>query len=265
MAAREHTYSEFFWNWTGSQEMRSPYPEATKIDRPTLPSGSRVYAIGDVHGRVDLLQETFAKIDRHRNSYPIDNPMEVLLGDYIDRGPSSFDVIELLSTRVRDGTICLKGNHEVFLENFLQDPGILASWKHCGGLETLVSYGLEPPSNPSSKAVEKLATALANRLPEHHHKFLISLPLCFTLGDYFFVHAGVRPGIDLSFQSADDLLWIRDDFLNYEGSFGKVVVHGHTPVSEPEIRNNRINLDTGAFASGNLTCAVFEDDQIMFL
>jgi serine/threonine protein phosphatase 1 len=230
-----------------------------------MPPGTRVYAVGDVHGRLDLLQETLVKIDRHRAAYPIAKSIEVLLGDYIDRGPSSFDVIELLSSRVREGTICLKGNHEAFLLNFLQAPSVLTTWQHCGGLETLLSYGIEPPLKPSAKEQEKLAGLLANRLPAHQYNFLISLPLCFTLGDYFFVHAGVRPGIDLTCQSAEDLLWIRNDFLSYEGSFGKIVVHGHTPVSEPEIYDNRINLDTGAFATGNLTCAVFEDDRIMFL
>jgi diadenosine tetraphosphatase ApaH/serine/threonine PP2A family protein phosphatase len=117
----------------------------------------------------------------------------------------------------------------------------------------------------SSKDQEDLAAALADRLPAQHHNFLTALPLSLAVGDYFFVHAGVRPGIALSKQRAKDLLWIREEFLGYEGNFGKVVVHGHTPVSKPEIRNNRINIDTGAFASGNLTCAVFEEDQILFL
>ena len=241
------------------------FRKAAEVNSPKLPSGSRVYAIGDVHGRADLLQETFAKIDSHRDAYPIANALEIMLGDYIDRGPSSFDVIELLSKRVRGGTICLKGNHESFLLEFLKDPTILNAWQRCGGLETLVSYGLEPSLDLSPEDQESLAATLAERLPAHHHNFLIALPLSFTLGDYFFVHAGVRPGVALSNQRAEDLLWIREDFLRYEGSFGKFVVHGHTPVSEPEIRNNRINIDTGAFASGNLTCAVFEDDQISFL
>jgi serine/threonine protein phosphatase 1 len=242
------------------------FRKAAEVNSPELPSGSRVYAIGDVHGRVDLLQETFAKIDNHRNAYPIANAIEIMLGDYIDRGPSSFDVIELLSKRVGGGAICLKGNHECFLLEFLKDPTILSAWQRCGGLETLASYGLEPSLDPSSpEDQESFAAALAERLPAHHYNFLITLPLSFTLGDYFFVHAGVRPGVALSNQSADDLLWIREDFLRYEGSFGKVVVHGHTPVSEPEIRKNRINIDTGAFASGKLTCAMLEKDQILFL
>jgi serine/threonine protein phosphatase 1 len=241
------------------------FRKAAEVNCPKLPAGSRVYAIGDVHGRADLLQETFSKIDRHRVAYPIANALEIMLGDYIDRGPSSFDVIELLSKRISRSTICLKGNHEAFLLEFLKDPTILNAWQHCGGLETLVSYGLSPSPSLSPQDQESLAATLAERLPAHHHNFLITLPLSFTLGDYFFVHAGVRPGVALPNQRADDLLWIREDFLRYEGSFGKVVVHGHTPVSEPEIRNNRINLDTGAFASGNLTCAVFEKDQILFL
>ena len=241
------------------------FRKPAEVHSPELPAGSRVYAIGDVHGRVDLLQETFAKIDSHRNAYPIGNALEIMLGDYIDRGPSSFDVIELLSKRVGGGTICLKGNHECFLLEFLKDPAVLGAWQRCGGLETLASYGLELSLDPSPKDQESFAAALAERLPAHHYSFLVALPLSFTLGDYFFAHAGVRPGVALSNQSADDLLWIREEFLRYEGSFGKVVVHGHTPVSEPEIHKNRINIDTGAYASGKLTCAVLEKDQVLFL
>lgn len=245
--------------------MREIYPDTSKLHHSRLPPGSRVYAIGDVHGRVDLLQEVFSKIERHRRIYPIASAIEVMLGDYVDRGPASYDVIELLSSRVRSGTICLKGNHESFLLEFLHNPRVLTHWQHVGGLDTLTSYGLEPSLKCSAKVQEKLATEFGRRLPAHHHEFLTSLSLCFELGDYFFVHAGVRPGVDLSRQNPDDLLWIRNEFLSYEGGFGKVVVHGHTPVSEPEIHDNRINLDTGAFATGILTCAVFEDDKIEFL
>lgn len=241
------------------------FRKAAELNSPKIPSGTRVYAVGDIHGRADLLQETFAKIDSHRRDHPIANAHEIMLGDYIDRGPSSFDVIELLSKRVQSGAICLKGNHECFLLEFLKDPIILNTWQHCGGLETLMSYGLQPSIGLSPQIQETFAAMLAERLPAHHYNFLSALPLSFTLGDYFFVHAGVRPGVALSNQRAEDLLWIRDDFLRYEGSFGKFVVHGHTPVNKPDICNNRINIDTGAFASGNLTCAIFEDDEILFL
>lgn len=241
------------------------FRKTAEVSPPKLPSGSRVYAVGDVHGCADLLRETFAKIDSHRNANMIANVHEIMLGDYIDRGPSSFDVIELLSKRVASGTVCLKGNHEAFMLQFLKDPTILNAWQRCGGLQTLASYGLAPLLDLSPEAQEGFAATLAERLPAHHFDFLSTLPLSFTLGDYFFVHAGVRPRVALSDQHADDLLWIREDFLRYEGNFGKFVVHGHTPVSEPEIRTNRLNIDTGAYASGKLTCAVFEGDQISFL
>jgi serine/threonine protein phosphatase 1 len=231
-----------------------------------VPPGTRIYAIGDVHGRADLLERTISDIDQHRNAYPIAHAIEIMLGDYIDRGPQSDEVIELLTSRRLDAqTICLMGNHETYLLDFLRDPASLAEWQHYGGLETLMSYGLAPSLNPTADDQKQLAALLAERLPTHHYDFLMTLPLSFDCGDYFFVHAGVRPGVALSDQRAEDLLLIREEFLLYKGSFGKTVVHGHTPVNEPEIHDNRINLDTGAFATGKLTCAVFENKDVMFL
>ena len=128
-----------------------------------------------------------------------------------------------------------------------------------------MSYGLAPSLNPTPEDQRQLAVSLAERLPAHHHDFLMTLPLSFDCGDYFFVHAGVRPGVAFSNQNAEDLLLIREEFLLHQGDFGKIVVHGHTPVSEPEIHDNRINLDTGAFATGRLTCAVFEGNDVFFL
>ncbi len=246
--------------------MWRPFSKKTAINHAKVPPGTRIYAIGDVHGRADLLERTISDIDQHRNAYPIANPIEIMLGDYIDRGPRSDDVIELLTSRhVHGQTICLMGNHESYLLDFLKDPTSLAEWQRYGGLETLMSYGLAPSLNPTPEDQKKLAASLAERLPAHHSEFLMTLPLAFDCGDYFFVHAGVRPGIALSNQRAEDLLLIREEFLLHKGPFGKVVVHGHTPVSEPEIYNNRINIDTGAFATGKLTCAVFENDEILFL
>jgi serine/threonine protein phosphatase 1 len=129
----------------------------------------------------------------------------------------------------------------------------------------LLSYGLAPSLKPNPGEQIELATALNQRLPQSHYDFLTTLPLHFTCGDYFFVHAGVRPGIALLDQHEDDLLLIREEFLFHQGTFEKIIVHGHTPVSEPEIHSNRINIDTGAFASGNLTCIVLENDDILFL
>ena len=206
----------------------------TAIKDARVPAGTRIYAIGDVHGRADLLRRTLHEIDQHRTAYPIANPIEILLGDYIDRGPRSFDVIELLSSRNGHApTVCLMGNHESYLFEFLKDPSSLAVWQYLGGLDTLMSYGLDPSLNATPADQKRLATALAARLPAHHYNFLNTLPLSFECGDYFFVHAGVRPGVELSKQRADDLLLIRDEFLDHYGNFGKIVVHGHTPVSQP--------------------------------
>ena len=242
------------------------FSKKTAIKDAKVPPGTRIYAIGDVDGRVDLLQQTISEIDQHRNAYPIANPIEILLGDYVDRGPRSDAVIELLTSRHGHAQIvCLMGNHESYLLDFLKDPTSLSDWQRYGGLDTLMSYGLAPSLNPTPEDQRQLAASLAERLPAHHHDFLMTLPLSFDCGDYFFVHAGVRPGVAFSNQNAEDLLLIREEFLLHQGDFGKIVVHGHTPVSEPEIHDNRINLDTGAFATGRLTCAVFEDYEVSFL
>src|SRR5262249_39065287 len=140
--------------------------------------------------------------------------------------------------------IFLKGNHETFIPDFLRNPATLRQWRNFGGLETLVSYGLKPSINPDEREQSEIAVAFSHALPESHQRFLANLESSFGCGDYFFAHAGVRPGIPLSDQYEHDLLWIREDFLLHEESFGKIVVHGHTPVIEPDIRPNRINIDT---------------------
>ncbi len=226
----------------------------------------RVYAIGDIHGRVDLLDQVLLRIDAHATAHPVSRPVEVFLGDYIDRGPASREVLDRLSARTRTReTMCLKGNHETFIEAFIKDPTILSDWGRYGGIETLLSYGLVPSVNMGPAEQIELAATFSEVLPLGHRIFLGSLRPSFTCGDYFFVHAGVRPGIPLAKQREEDLLWIRDDFLLYEDDFGKVVVHGHTPVREPDVRPNRINIDTGAYATGQLTCLMLEGDKRQFI
>ena len=240
-------------------------PEVVK-ERPRVPAGRRVYAIGDVHGRADLLSELFKRIDHDLRSRPRVNAMEVFLGDYIDRGPHSREVIDLLIARQQNHkAIFLKGNHEDCVLRLLTDPAAFSEWKMIGGLSTVLSYGVKPTGHHDPKTHPRIAAAVAAAMPDSHRRFLGSLALSFTLGDFFFAHAGVRPGISLASQSPHDLLWIRDDFLLHEDDFGKVVVHGHTPTREPEVRANRINIDTGAYATGRLTCLVLEDDQISFV
>jgi serine/threonine protein phosphatase 1 len=234
--------------------------------QPRIPDGIRIYAIGDVHGRADLIEDVFSRIDTDLESSSACHPVHVLLGDYVDRGPSSREVVDRLIGRGRShDMVCLKGNHESYALEFLRNPSVLRSWRHLGGLETLISYGLEPSPDPDEAEELSLARALAAALPSAHKQFFGKLDPSFSCGDFFFAHAGVKPGVPLARQREEDLLWIRDDFLLCEEDFGKVIVHGHTPVSEPDIHPNRINIDTGAYATGRLTCLVIERDAIFAL
>ncbi len=232
---------------------------------PRLPDGIRIYAIGDIHGRADLLEETFTRIDADLAKNPAAQNIEVFLGDYIDRGPASRQVLDrLVARRLTHQTVFLKGNHEAYLLEFLTNPPILTDWQYLGGLETLMSYGIKPSVNAATPVQTQLAVELDRELPESHRRFLGGLGLSFTCGDFFFVHAGVRPGIPLKMQHEEDLLGIRRDFLLCEDNFGKIVVHGHTPVMQPDVRPNRINIDTGAFATGRLTCLRLEGGEMHF-
>ncbi|MCJ9730360.1 metallophosphoesterase family protein [Bradyrhizobium sp. PRIMUS42] len=235
-----------------------------KKTKPRLPDGVRVYAIGDVHGRADLLQSLLTVIDADLARSAPGRAIQVFLGDYVDRGPDSRAVLDLLIERSKSHeTVCLKGNHEVFLLEVLKDPARLQEWRHYGGLLTLVSYGVTPTMNPSAEQQVELIEGLKRALPPEHLAFLKQLPSSFTCGDFFFVHAGVKPGVALERQKDEDLLWIREEFLASEERFGKYIVHGHTPVSVPDIRPNRINIDTGAYATGNLTLLTIQGDSLM--
>jgi serine/threonine protein phosphatase 1 len=226
---------------------------------PKVPEGVRIYAVGDVHGRADLLHQKLSRVDADLATYPHCRPLQIFLGDYIDRGPHSRAVLDLLISRARThAVVCLEGNHESYFRTFLQDPDVLVAWRKCGGLETLRSYGLSPSFNPDRGERAELSRALDAALPTSHRRFLTNLVPCFECGDFLFVHAGVKPGVPLTRQREEDLLWIREDFLLCEEGFSKIVVHGHSPVREPDIRSNRINIDTGAYATGRLTCFIIE-------
>jgi serine/threonine protein phosphatase 1 len=227
---------------------------------PRVPDRVRIYAIGDIHGRADLLDETLARVDADLATYPDCDPLHVFLGDYIDRGPASRAVIDrLIERRMTHKTICLKGNHEGYMLDFLRTPEVLSEWQHLGGLETILSYGIRPSINAHSAKQLELSRALNVALPDPHRRFLQSLRLSFTCGDFFFAHAGVKPRVPLNRQKEEDLLWIRDDFLLCEEDHGKIIVHGHSPVTAPDIRHNRVNIDTGAYATGRLTCLLIEN------
>jgi serine/threonine protein phosphatase 1 len=233
---------------------------------PRVPKGLRVYAIGDVHGRVDLLDQMFSRIDSDRSRHSGSKAIEIWLGDYIDRGPASKDVLDLLIARAATHrATLLKGNHDIYPGEFLRNPAILTEWAQFGGLETLMSYGLRPPVAATPQQQLEAADAFRTVFPPRHQKFLAELQPFFSCGDFYFVHAGVRPGQSLAGQREEDLLWIRDEFLQCEDDFEKIIVHGHTPVPEPEFRSNRINIDTGAYATGRLSCLVISDDRLFLI
>jgi serine/threonine protein phosphatase 1 len=236
---------------------------------PAVPQGQRIYAIGDIHGELAILDRLLALVvadDAERP--PAERRTLIFLGDYIDRGPDSRGVIDRMLTGTPSGfdVIHLKGNHEDILLRCLEDPGVLPMWMSNGGIQTLISYGvLQKDHHGVPLRAPFLGQALARALPDEHYDFYTTLPLTAVFGDYLFVHAGVRPGFALDQQNEQDCLYIREPFLSYRGSYGKVVVHGHTPVPEPEVRTNRIGIDIGAFYSGHLCALRLEGTERGFL
>jgi serine/threonine protein phosphatase 1 len=238
-------------------------PVARKLG---LKAPRRIYAIGDIHGHRDLLDRLIDEIRKDLAAYPIEHSLTITVGDYVDRGPDPRGVVERhAGNPFPTEFIALKGNHEEMLTRFLHDPSVGGEWMRNGGLETLHSYGIDVGPVMSGRGYEAAAAALEKALPREHMSFFAGLRLCFSVGRYFFCHAGIRPGVPFAHQREHDLLWIREEFLNDRSDFGKIVVHGHTPSPQPEIRPNRINIDTGAFMTGRLTCVVLEAEQPRFL
>lgn len=230
--------------------------------RARAPEGVRIYAVGDIHGRADLLDRLMMSIAEEAPA----NAQLVFLGDYLDRGPDSRGVVDrLIALRnERPDTIFLKGNHEAVFLDFLADPADYEDWLHWGGAETLESYGVE---RPWARPAEDLASEMLERLPPGHLAFLRRLDLFCALGDYLFVHAGIKPGVPLDRQDERDLLWIRGEFHNAPAKTrpDRVVVHGHQPTSKPVDAGWRIGVDTGACFSDKLTAAVLEGESRRFL
>jgi len=223
---------------------------------PTLPEGLRIYAIGDVHGRFDLLHAIARMIEADLEASPPAAAIEIFLGDYVDRGPHSREVVEWLAEMppLTDERVCLLGNHEDMMLEALADPEGLPNWLYNGGDATLASYGATPlPHSPAA-----IWNACIAAIPRSHQEFLSGLERTAAFGSYLFVHAGINPERPLDDQDPQDLVWIRGPFLNSSADFGRIVVHGHTPVAAPDFRENRINIDTGAVFTGCLTCLVLE-------
>jgi len=231
---------------------------------PCLPENMRLYAIGDIHGRADLLRQLLRVIEEDAQGLaPETQKILVFLGDYIDRGHESREVLDLLLSGPLPGFLphFIKGNHEEMMMLFLNDPTYGITWCDYGGLETLDSYGVTQSTLARHPmAYDAASEVLSAVLPPEHLSFLDTLETSLVIGDYLFVHAGIRPGLDLDAQQDRDMLWIRDRFLRSKENFGKIVVHGHTVEAKVQARKNRIGIDTGAFITDILTCLVLEGD-----
>ncbi len=231
------------------------------IDTARAPDGVRLYAIGDIHGRLDLLRQQHEWIEADLERRPVADWRLVHVGDYVDRGRESAGVIDLLHARSSDGrVICLKGNHDAMFADFLTDPENDAElWLTNGGITTLESYGMDREEIYRAYYRGTLRDAALTLVPQSHVAFLDGLELGASSGDYLFVHAGIAPGVPLEEQDPEDLMWIRGRFLDNERDFGVIVVHGHTIRKDgPEVKRNRIGIDTGAFNTERLSCVVLE-------
>lgn len=234
---------------------------------PQQTNNQRLYVIGDIHGRVDLLDRIQHKILADATDYAATEKQLIFLGDYIDRGSDSHGVIRHLIEQLPKTftPIFLRGNHEQVMLDFLAgDDAVLESWLHFGGTATLASYGV--PLMPRSRLTAAMLRSLAlEKIPTSHLTFLQATQLDYSCGDYYFVHAGIRPGVPLPMQTAIDKLWIRQEFLNSTLDHGQMIIHGHTITMTPDIQPNRIGIDTGAYATGKLTCLILHNATQEFL
>jgi serine/threonine protein phosphatase 1 len=234
--------------------------------RPEEDIDQTLYLVGDIHGRLEPLDQIIDAIRRDMKSHDVKSATTVTLGDYVDRCTESRAVLERLARNPFPMPhVALRGNHERMLETFLADPSAANQWRQLGGLETLHSYGVPVDQVMVGRGFDEAAAALRASIPQEHLDFLSSLKNSYSVGGFFICHAGIRPGVPLERQSDDDLLWIRGEFLQSKADFGKLVVHGHTPVEWPEILPNRINIDTGAYVTGRLTCLVLDRGARRFL
>lgn len=228
------------------------------------PSDCVVWTVGDIHGRDDLADRLIQAIrdDLFRSS--AGRKVIVFLGDYVDRGRGSKAVLDQLIDLKADTRLevrCIRGNHEDRLEAFLTDPMVGPGWCDYGGLDTLAAYGVQPPEmRTDAEGWAQCSQTLVEALPATHRSFLKELEPSVVIGDYFFCHAGARPGVPLADQTPADLMWIRETFLDHSGRFEHVVVHGHTPMDNVVSDSRRIGLDTGAYATNVLSAVRLEGE-----
>jgi serine/threonine protein phosphatase 1 len=240
------------------KSLRSLFRAAESAPVAVLPEGTRAYALGDIHGRADLFAALIAAVEADDAARGGAATTVILLGDLVDRGPDSAGVIRLARDwQARRAVRILMGNHEEMFLEAMENDEVLRHFLRYGGRETLLSYPIDPDAYTRAELAETRALALA-AVPEEDLAFIRTFEDSITLGDYLFVHAGIRPGVPLEDQRQSDLRWIRETFLTHGESFGPVVVHGHTIFAEPEVRHNRIGIDTGAYTSGRLTALGLE-------
>lgn len=239
-------------------KFRNLFSPAESAPPPAVPAGSRAYAVGDVHGRADLFAALIAAIDADDAARAPADTTVVLLGDLVDRGPDSAGVIALARDwHSRRPVRALMGNHEEMMLDALENEEVLRHFLRFGGRETVLSYPVDPATYTAASLAETQALMLA-AIPAEDLAYLRAMENMVTIGDYLFVHAGIRPGVPLDQQRSGDLRWIREPFTTCKDSFGPVVIYGHTIYDRPEIGFNRIGIDTGAYQSGRLTAIGLE-------
>lgn len=243
------------------QTMRFLGTRKSSVRRPRTAPGDRIYAIGDIHGRYDLLRDLLALIEKHESGRRAAEQLHVvLLGDVIDRGPDSASILRFLHewSKNTEGQFMLLGNHEeVMLRVHGGEHRMLAPWLRFGGRETLESFGFTPP-DPEEVGVSRIMEDIVEVLPSALMDFVRAWPLTARSGDYYFCHAGIRPGIDLDKQAKSDLIWIREEFLESPADHGVTIVHGHSITPAVDLQRNRIGIDTGAYRTGVLTALFLE-------
>lgn len=259
VALVSETMIQYFTSMFGSSK--------EKKEQPCLPKGQRVYAVGDVHGRLDLLAALAEAIEAEIDEAERDGTEVhiVLLGDLVDRGPDSSGVIDFAKAwRKRRNVRILIGNHEEMFFDSFESKDVLRHFLRHGGRETLMSYGMARKEF-GKMSLEEIQKKMAEVVPLKHRKFISKFEDMVKFGDYLFVHAGISPGVPLEEQKKRALRWIREPFLSHDEPHGFVVVHGHTITSEPEETSNRIGIDTGAYASGRLTALVLEGKKRRYI
>ena len=235
---------------------------------PAIPDDCRLYAIGDIHGCVDLLRQIIGLIKDDAAQHPARRFQLVFLGDYVDRGIHSKATIDFLLSELPENMkkVFIRGNHDHHMLQFLEGHLECAPyWFPWGAVATLASYGVPSFGIKASSDLAVLQKDFAAKVPPEHKAFLKATQFFYELGDYYFVHAGVRAGIPLKLQATEDQMMIRDSFLSVTEDFGKIIVHGHTVFDAPVVRPNRISIDTGAYASGHLTALVLQGNKHRFL